>query len=143
MASVTGFTAERSQQIEDTANESIALAREVSWTVAISDESTVITAANDVMKFRAPRPFTITGVRASLNNQSNAGNVSFGIKKNGSSILSTVLTIDEGEKTSVTAAVPAVLTNTIVADDDELSFDILAAGVGAYGAKITIFGERP
>lgn len=86
---------------------------------------------------RAPRAMTITKIKASL---TTAGSTSsaFDVKKNGTSVFSTTLTIDATEKTSETAATPAVLSTTAVAADDELTFDIGTAGTGAAGAKITL-----
>jgi hypothetical protein len=46
------------------------------------------------------------------------------INKNGTTILSTKITIDSTEKTSATAATPAVISVTSLADDDILTFDI-------------------
>ena len=60
-------------------------------------------------------------------------------------MFSTVLTIDANEKTSTTAAIPAVLTSTplSVADDDEFTVDIDVAGTGAIGLKILLLGSTP
>jgi hypothetical protein len=55
-------------------------------------------------------------------------------------MLSTKITIDATEKTSVTAAVPPVLSTTTVADDDEISTDIIGAGTGARGLKVVMLG---
>ena len=52
------------------------------------------------------------------------------------------LTIDASEKTSTTAATPAVVSDTSIADDAELTFDIDVAGTGATGLKVMILGYR-
>lgn len=110
--------------------------------VAISDEETVITAGIAKITFRMPYPFTLTGVRASLNTASSSGTPTFDINEGGVSILSTKLTIDANEKTSTTAATPAVLSDTSLADDAEITIDIDVAGTGAVGAKIYLLGNR-
>ena len=108
--------------------------------VAISDETTAITTGTAKVTMRVARAMTITAVRANLNTVSSSGTPTVDINKNGSTILSTKLTIDASEKTSVTAATPAVISDTALASDDELTFDIDTAGTGAKGLKITIIG---
>jgi len=65
------------------------------------------------------------------------------INEGGTSILSTKLTIDNTEKTSTTAATPAVISDTALADDAEITIDIDQIGNGtAKGLKVTIIGTR-
>jgi hypothetical protein len=53
------------------------------------------------------------------------------------------LTIDNTEKTSKTAATPAVISDTALADDAEITIDIDQVGDGtAKGLKITLIGTR-
>ena len=106
--------------------------------LAISDEFTPITVGTGKVTFRVLRSMTIAEVRASLTTGSTSGVVTVDINKNGSSILSTKLTIDQGEKTSMTAAVPPVLSSTTLASDDEISIDIDTAGANAVGLKVAI-----
>lgn len=111
-------------------------------TVAISDETTAITTGTAKITFRMPFAFTLTEVRASLATASSSGTPTFDINEGGSTILSTKLTIDANEKTSTTAATPAVISDTALADDAEMTIDIDTAGTGAKGAKITFIGYR-
>jgi len=65
------------------------------------------------------------------------------INEGGTSILSTKLTIDNTEKTSTTAATAAVISDTALADDAEITIDIDQIGDGtAKGLKITLIGTR-
>jgi hypothetical protein len=113
----------------------------VSFTFALTGNEDAIAVLTDVEKWRAPFAFTITEVRASLNVAATGGSlVTVDINKGGSTILSTKLTIDHNEVTSVTAATPAVISDTAVADDDEFTFDIDAGGNPAAGLKVTIIG---
>lgn len=112
------------------------------WAFHLSDETTTITAGTAKLTFRAPYAFTITEVRASVNTVSSSGLVTVDINENGSSILSTKLTIDASEKTSTTAATAPVISDTSIADDAELTFDIDTAGTGAKGLKVVIIGRR-
>jgi len=113
----------------------------LSMTIALSDENTTITAGTAKVSMRAPFAMTLTQIpRASLSGASTAsGPVTVDINEGGSSILSTKLTIDDNEKTSTTAATAAVLSDTSIADDAELTFDIDTAGTGAKGLKITLY----
>jgi hypothetical protein len=82
----------------------------------------------------------ISGVRASLVVASGVGVPQFDINSGGVSILSTKLTVDATETTSVTAATPAVIipaSRFQTTDDWILSIDIDAIGNGAaVGAVI-------
>jgi hypothetical protein len=89
-----------------------------------------------------PYAMTITGVRANVNTVSTSGIPTVNIKESGTTIFSTKLTIDANEKTSTTAATPAVLSDTALADDAEITFDIDVAGTGAKGLKVWIIGTR-
>ena len=113
-----------------------------SFVVALGDETTAITAGVAKVTFRMPYAFTLTEVRASLNVASSSGIPTVDINEGGASILSTKLTIDAGEKTSKTAAVPAVISDANLADDAELTFDIDVAGTGAAGLKVVLIGNK-
>lgn len=112
------------------------------YTYAISDETSDITNGTAKITFRAPHTMTVTAVRASLSNTSSSGNPTFDINESGTSILGTKLSIDASEKTSITAASAATITDASIADDAEITIDIDTAGTGAKGAKITIIGTR-
>jgi hypothetical protein len=59
-----------------------------------------------------PYDFTVTAVRASLTSARSSGNIfTVDINESGTTILSTKLTIDNGEKTSTTAATAAVISD--------------------------------
>jgi hypothetical protein len=117
---------------------------EQSLTLALSDETTNITTGTAKITFRAPFAWTLTKApRASLSTASSSGTPTIDLNVNGSSILSTKLTIDVNEKTSFTAATAAVLSSSTIAEDDEITLDIDVAGTGAKGLKVTIFYKRP
>lgn len=111
---------------------------------ALSDETTAITTGTGKLTWRAPYAFSLTSTRAQVNTASSSGLPTVNIKKNGTTIFSTKLTIDANEKTSVTAATAAVLSSspTSIADDDEITFDIDVAGTGAKGLKCYLYGTR-
>lgn len=108
--------------------------------IACSDETTALTTGTAKVTFRMPSAVTLTAVRASLTTVSSSGIVTVDINESGSTILSTKLTIDVGEKTSTTAAVPPVISDAALADDAEITIDIDVAGTGATGLKIFLLG---
>lgn len=109
--------------------------------VAISDEITTLTAGVAKVTFRMPYAMTLTSVRASLTAAQTTGTIlTIDINEEGASILSTKLTIDNTEKTSTTAATPAVISDASLADDAEITIDIDLAGTGAKGAKVYFIG---
>jgi hypothetical protein len=112
--------------------------------VAASDETTALTTGTAKVTFRMPYAMTITAVRASLSTAQASGSIfTVDINEGGTTILSTKLTIDNTEKTSTTAATPAVVSDTALADDAEITIDIDQIGNGtAKGLKVTIIGTR-
>lgn len=110
--------------------------------IAISDETTAITTGTAKVTFRMPFAMTLTAVRASLTTASTSGNPAFDLNEAGVSVFSTTLTIDANEKTSTTAATPAVISDASLADDAEMTIDIDTAGTGAKGAKLYLIGTR-
>jgi hypothetical protein len=112
--------------------------------VAASDETTALTTGTAKVTFRMPYAMTITAVRASLSTAQASGSIfTVDINEGGTTILSTKLTIDNTEKTSTTAATPAVVSDTALADDAEITIDIDQIGDGtAKGLKVTIIGTR-
>lgn len=113
-----------------------------SFIVAVGDELTAITTGVAVVTFRMPYAFTLTDIRGALTAASTSGIPTFDVKENGTTIFSTKLTIDANEKTSVTAAVPKVISDANLADDAEMTINIDVAGTGAKGAKLTFIGRR-
>lgn len=115
----------------------------VEWQVACSDESTAIDATGTKMTFRIPFAMTVTGVRASLNSACTTGTFTVDINEGGVSILSTKLTIDATEKTSTTAATAAVISDSALADDAEITIDVDNVGDSTgTGLKVTLIGTR-
>lgn len=112
--------------------------------VALSDETTALTTGTAKVTLRLPFALTLTSVRASVTTAPVGSSITVDINETGVSILSTKLTIDDSEKTSVTAAIPAVISDPTLADDAELTFDIDQIGSGTAGAglKVTLIGDR-
>ncbi len=111
--------------------------------LSCSDLTTAITTGTTKAYFRSPLAFTLTDVRASLLTAQTSGNIfTVDINESGVSILSTKLTIDNTEKSSVTAATPAVISDTAIANDAEITIDVDQVGSGtAAGLIVTLIGE--
>jgi hypothetical protein len=112
--------------------------------LAASDETTALTTGTAKMTFRMPHAMTLTSVRASLTTAQASGSIfTVDINQSGTSVLGTKLTIDNTEKTSVTAATAATITTSALTDDAEITIDIDQIGNGtATGLKITLIGTR-
>lgn len=113
--------------------------------IACSDETTALTTGTAKVTFRMPYAFTLTAVRASVTTAPTGGTLlTVDINEAGSTILSTKLTFDASEKTTTTAATPAVISDTSLADDAEMTIDIDAVGstIAGAGLKVYLIGAR-
>lgn len=110
---------------------------------ACSDTVSPVTAGTGKVTFRVPFALTALSVSASLTTAQTSGSLfTIDVKKNGTSIFSTLLTFDNTESTTLTAATPAVLSSTSLAADDEVRVDVTQVGDGtAVGLKIAISGN--
>jgi hypothetical protein len=111
---------------------------------ASSDDTTALTTGTAKLTFRMPYAFTLTSVRGTLATAQASGSIfTVDINESGTTVLSTKLTIDNTEKTSTTAATAAVISDTSLADDAEITIDIDQIGTsGAAGLKIWLIGTR-
>jgi hypothetical protein len=116
-----------------------------SFVFALSDETTNLTAGTAKVTFRMPYAFVPTAARANVNTAPTGSTIIVDINEGGVSILSTKLSIDASEKTSVTAASQAVLSDVSIADDAEMTFDIdqIGSSTPGKGLKVTLYGYRP
>lgn len=108
--------------------------------IPVSDLTTALTTGTSKGYVRPDRAFTLTSVKASLLVESSSGLPTFDINVNGSTILSTKLSIDVSEKTSLTATTAAVISSASIAADDIVTVDIDVAGTGAKGAIVYLIG---
>jgi len=115
--------------------------------VACSDELTALSVSDDLITFRMPYAMTlnagIAGVRASLTTAgTTSGVTTIDIEQGGTSILSTLLTIDYSELTSYTGATPVVISTTALTDNAVITVnvDVLSGGATESGLKIQLIG---
>ena len=116
--------------------------------VACSDETTPITVADNLIKFRMPFAMTLAtgedGVRASLSTAgTTSGVTTMDITMNGASIFTTnLLTIDYTDTTSVGATTEPNVTTTALTDNAEIivNCDVITGGGTEAGLKIQLIG---
>jgi hypothetical protein len=115
-----------------------------SFILACSDLTTSLTTGTGKAYFRMPYAFTLTAVKASLLTAQASGSIfTVDINKNGTTVLSTKLTVDNTEKTSATAATPAVISSAAFLADDEVTIDIDQVGTaGAKGLIVELIGNQ-
>jgi hypothetical protein len=112
--------------------------------IAISDETTNLSTGTAKVTFRMPYAMTLTGVRANVNTAPTGSTVIVDINEAGSTIHSTKLSIDASEKTSQTAASAAVISDSSLANDAEITIDLDQVGstIPGKGGKIWLIGVR-
>lgn len=112
--------------------------------IACSDETTAITVGTGKATFRVPYAFTLTSVKSCVTTAPTGSTIIIDINENGSSILSTKLSIDASEKTSTTATTAAVISDSSIADDAEITidFDQVGSTIAGTGIKVTLIGTR-
>ena len=116
--------------------------------VACSDETTAITVADNLIKFRMPFGLELNdgeeGVRASLSTAgTTSGVTTMDITMNGASIFTTdLLEIDYTDTTSVGATTEPNVTTTTLTDNAEIivNCDVITGGATEAGLKIQLIG---
>ena len=117
--------------------------------VACSDETTPITVADNLIKFRMPFGLELNdgedGVRASLSTAGGtSGTTTLDITMTGTgSIFTTnLLTIDDGDTTSVGATTEPNVTTTTLTDNAEIiiNCDVISGSGAEAGLKIQLIG---
>lgn len=111
-------------------------------TIALSDTVNAITTGTEKQSWFAPYAFTIKSLKLTVGTQSSSGIVRVNIKEAGTTILSTRISIDALEDTSATAATAYVLSDTSIASNAKLTFDIDDAGTGAKNLQLTIYHTK-
>ena len=110
------------------------------YQAACSDLTTALEITEAAVVFRSQSAFEAREVRASLKTASSSGAVTIDITMNGTTMLSTKITIDANERTSLTASVPAVISVPDIPDDAEFIVKIDGAGTGAMGLVVSVLG---
>lgn len=133
------FTAERVKQAIAALER-----REEVIVVSVSDETTDLTTGTAKVTFRMPYAMTLSDIRDSVTTAPTGSVLTVDVNEGGTTILSTKLTIDATEKTSETAVTAAVISDSSLADDAEITIDIDAIGstIAGAGLKVYLIGTR-
>jgi len=112
-----------------------------SFITACSDETSDLTTGIK-STWRVPFGFTVQSVRASVTTAPTGANITVDILQNGVSILTTNITIDATEKTSLSAATQPVVLTTALTDDAEITINLTTIGstIAGAGLKVAIIG---
>jgi hypothetical protein len=115
-----------------------------SFIIAASDETSNLATGTNIARIRMPYAFTLTAVRASVNTAPTGSTIIVDINESGSTILSTKISIDISETTSVTAASSPVISDSSLADDSIIGIDIDQVGSSntGVGLKVTLIGYK-
>lgn len=140
ITTLEGYTHRTDQEIIDLVLNNVP----IDIIIACSNETADLT-TGQLVTFRLPRAILLQDVRASLTTAAVGGPITVDIKEGGVSILSTLLTIDDGEKSSETAAIAETISDTGLAEDAEITIHVTTIGPTTAGAglKVILKGVRP
>ena len=112
-------------------------------TFALGDQDTDITTGQK-LSTTAPFAFTLTQVIFALRVAGTGATPTLDVNKNGTTVLSTKATIDISEVSSITAAVPPVISVASFAKGDVITFDIDVIGstIAGKGPEAILLGTR-
>lgn len=110
---------------------------------ACSDEVSDLI-VDTLITFRMPFGMNLTNTKLSLNTAPTLSKLIVDVKKNGTTIFSTLPSIDTGSTTSVSSSTPAVISNSNLSDDSIITIMTTQVGSGAAGKglKVTFIGKR-
>ena len=110
---------------------------------AVGDETTAITSGSGKSTFVVPQAFTLRDVIGTLRTPQAGGAIfTVDLNEGGASVLSTKLTIDNGEVSSRSAAAPVVFSDTSLAANAVMTVDVDQVGDGsARGMTLWLVGK--
>jgi 3D (Asp-Asp-Asp) domain-containing protein len=113
------------------------------FVIAASDEINDLSTGTNKVYFRMPFAGTLLAVKATVNTAPTDANIEVDINEDTGSgpvtLLSTKLSIDASETTSTTAAVPAVISDSVLVDDAEMTIDIDQVGSTIKGKGLKVY----
>lgn len=149
---VSGLSGDEILTVEQGGNPVMATTRQIaelarsteSIIVACSDETTALTTGVAKVTFHIPYNFYVDEVFAGLTTPQTSGSIfTVDINDGLDSILTTKVTIDNTEETSLTATTPPVISDQTLLKGTKMTIDIDQVGDGtAAGLKVYIIGRR-
>lgn len=107
--------------------------------ISCTGENSNVTVADGVVTFRMPYAMTLTEVRASVKTAPVGMPILLHVNDGGSTVLSTNVSIDSGEKTSLDAATQPVISDPDLANDAEIDVDVTSIGDATAGAGLKVY----
>ena len=107
--------------------------------IPCSNEDANLTVGTNKVTFRMPFAATLNSVKATVTTAPTGSTLIVDINEAGTSVLSTKLSIDATEKTSTTAATPAVISDSSLANDAEMTIDIDQIGSTLAGTGLKVY----
>lgn len=104
-----------------------------------SDEVTPITVGTDKFSFSLPVSGIIRSIYASCIVAPSGNDIVIGINKNGSSILSTNLYINEGSRNTIASIPTYVMSDTSIDAGDVITIDFNEIGTGVSGIGVKVW----
>jgi len=115
------------------------------WVVAFSDETTPITTGVKKVEFQMPNyATTLVDVSVSFRTAPTTSAITIDLNDGVTSVLSTKLTVDATEKTSETAAISRVISDTDLAANAVMTIDVDSADTGgtSTGGKLMLYWKK-
>ena len=109
-----------------------------------SDQITSISTGDNKMILPLPFSMTLSAVRIDVITAPTGSGITFDIEEAGSTIFSTLPTIDATETSTSTAATPAVISDSTltVAGSLKVNFDAVGSTIAGKGVSVTLTGTR-
>lgn len=113
------------------------------FVIPLGDKTSAITTGTPTQDFLVPYAMTLTEVGSYLSTVQASGSAyTQDVKANGTSIMATKITVDNGERSSLTAATPPAISAPSLNKGDLLTFPIDAAGTGGKGPVTWVKGYQ-
>ncbi|AEC52961.1 triple helix repeat-containing collagen [Synechococcus phage S-CRM01] len=107
--------------------------------ITCSDETTPITTGTDKFTFTVPLNGTIDSIIASSIVAPDGSDIIIDVNKNGSSILTTEIHIDDGDVSSIGSATPYVISDDALVAGDVISVDFDQVGSTTEGTGVKLW----
>lgn len=110
-----------------------------SFEIPITDKDTAIAVGTSKWDFGVPYDCTLVEARARLSEvQTSGSNLVQSIKNNGATILSTDITVENGDRDSMDAATQPVISAATLNKGDRLTFPTVTVGTGGKGISMIL-----
>ena len=111
---------------------------------AVTGESADVAVGTGLITWQMPYAMNLTGISASVKTAPTGSTIIVDVNDGGTSVFSTLVTIDPGETTSATATIPSVLSDTALAENAVITIDVdqIGSSTAGVGLKVYVSGTR-